>query len=281
MPSPLQDHVWHDGLDGMVMHYRVRPLREHHEHRHTELEFNLVVAGSGAYRCGDQRIDLGPGSAAWIFPGSDHRLVRTSPGFELWVVAFKASALRRHLGGVYRALSAKPAAQRWSRTLAAADTALLEGILRDLHRQDEPVRFNHGVRYLAALAWDAFQRAPDAPQGHPAVTAVAAALRARPGLDLDALARAAGVGRRRLAALVRADTGTGLAGLRNRCRVEQALSAARHGRDLTQAAKAAGFGSYRQFHRACRQVTGAAPGVARRRAPVAGRGRREQSGRPG
>ena len=265
MPSQVQDHVWHDGLDGLVMRYRVRPLREHHEHRHTELEFNLVLAGSGAYRCGDQRIDLGPGSAAWIFPGSDHRLVRTSPGFELWVVAFKANALRRHLGGVYRALSAKPTAQRWSRTLAAEDLTLLDAILRDLQRQDQAVRFNHGVRYLAALAWDAFQRAPDAPGRHPAVAAALSALRTKPGLDLASVARTAGLGRRRLATLVRADTGTGLAGLRNRCRVEQALSAARHGRDLARAAKAAGFGSYRQFHRVCRQVTGAAPGVAQRR----------------
>jgi AraC-like DNA-binding protein len=264
MPSPLQDHIWHDGLDGMVMHYRVRPLREHHEHRHTELEFNLVVAGHGAYRTPDRRYDLGPGTAAWIFPGTDHRMVRTSPGFEIWVVAIRAAALRRHLGGRFQALHGSAPPGRWHRTLAEADVRLLTSLLAELHAaHDDPLRFNHGLRFLVAQAWTAFTRAPEDPEMHPAVAAAQRALRATPGLATAALASAAGVSQRRLSALIRAETGAGLIALRNRVRVELALARARHARDLAAAARAVGFTSYRQFHRACRQVTGAAPREAR------------------
>jgi AraC-like DNA-binding protein len=267
MASPLQDHVWHDGLDGLVMHYRVRPLREHHEHRHTELEFNLIVAGHGAYRTPDRRYDLGPDTAAWIFPGTDHRMVRTSPGFAIWVVAIRAAALRRHLGGRFQSLDGTAPPGRWHRTLAPGDVHLLTALLHELHTaHDDPLRFNHGLRFFVAQAWTAFTRAPEDPAQHPAVAAVLRALRTAPDLPPSALVHAAGVGQRRLTALIRAETGAGLIALRNRVRVELALTRAHHDRDLGAAALAAGFTSYRQFHRACRQVTGTAPRVARREA---------------
>jgi AraC-like DNA-binding protein len=264
MASPLQDHVWHDGLDGLVMHYRVRPLREHHEHRHTELEFNLIVAGHGAYRTPDRRYDLGPGTAAWIFPGTDHRMVRTSPGFAIWVVAIRAAALRRHLGGRFQALHGGAPPGRWHRTLAEDDVRLLSSLLAELHgAHDDPLRFNHGLRFFIAQAWTAFERAAHTPARHPGVQAAVRALQETPDLAVEHLALRTGLGRRRLAAAIRAETGTGLVGLRNRIRVERALALARHGRDLAAAAAAAGFTSYRQFHRVCHQVTGAAPRVAR------------------
>ncbi len=266
MPSPVQDHVWNDGLDGMVMHYRVRPLREHHEHRHTELEFNLIVAGHGAYRTPDRRYDLGPGTAAWIFPGTDHRMVRTSPGFALWVVAIKAAALRRHLGGRFQALHGAAPPGRWCRTLADDDVRHFVALLGELHgAHEDPIRFNHGLRYLIAQAWTAFERAPATPAHHPAIAAADRALSADPGLALGELARHSGTSQRRLSALLRSATGAGLAALR-RHRVERALVLAQQGAALAAAASAAGFRSYRQFHRSCIQVTGASPREACRQA---------------
>ncbi|HAT10468.1 MAG TPA: hypothetical protein DCS97_07720 [Planctomycetes bacterium] len=153
---------------------------------------------------------------------------------------------------------------RWCRTLGDEDVRQLVALLGELHAaHDDPIRFNHGLRYLIAQAWTAFERAPATPTRHPAIAAADRALSADPGLALGELARLGGTSQRRLSALLRAATGSGLAALRNRHRVERALVLARQGMALADAARAAGFCSYRQFHRSCRQVTGVSPRAAR------------------
>ena len=55
------------------------------DHRHTELEFDLVVRGSGSFTLDEESYILKPGTLIWLVPGKRHRLVR-SPNLEMWVV---------------------------------------------------------------------------------------------------------------------------------------------------------------------------------------------------
>jgi transcriptional regulator GlxA family with amidase domain len=64
----------------------------------------------------------------------------------------------------------------------------------------------------------------------------------------------------RLARVFKVETGTSLVDYRNRLRLERFGALVDSGRDnLLEAALAAGFGSYAQFHRVFRAVRGASP----------------------
>jgi len=77
----------------------------------------------------------------------------------------------------------------------------------------------------------------------------------------DELAARVGLSRARLSRLFHRELGETLVGRRERLRVEAFLRRReeRPGADLLSDALAAGFGSYAQFHRSFRRITGVAP----------------------
>jgi AraC-like DNA-binding protein len=108
-----------------------------------------------------------------------------------------------------------------------------------------------------AAVWHALRGAA----GHsPVVQRVLDALGEQPKISAQRLARDLGISSGHLARLFRTEMGISLVEYRNRLRIERFLSLAdRSGVNLLDAALAAGFGSYAQFHRVFRKLVGTTP----------------------
>ena len=234
------------------------------DHHHDELEFNLVIKGSGTYRLGQDAHPLEPGTLIWLVPGQRHSLHR-SPFLEMWVV-------------VVRPELADPS---WLPELAARPSRLLPGEeLIDLDMllsqvaqdSDEPAVYNAGVAYALQRAWRISRdRVAQRQPMHAAVTRALLRLREQQGtLSLRELAAGAGVSAPYLSHLLVEHTGRGFVEWRNRIRLERFMEAWRPGANLLSAALEAGFGSYTQFHRIFGQLVGCSPGEWVRR-PGSGR----------
>ena len=133
----------------------------------------------------------------------------------------------------------------------------------------EAAHFHAGLGYLLLTAWSAYQAASAIPleDVHPAVQSVAQLIHhGNHTGDLSALAEDVGLNPFSLSRLFKSQTGVTLTTFRNRCRVERFLEVYGEGQATTMLAAAldAGFGSYAQFYRVFRQVTGVTPAVYRR-----------------
>lgn len=241
------------GLAGALRRV-VAGARHEVDHAHDELEFNLVVRGSGAYRIDRQVHALRPGTLIWIVPGQRHSLCR-SPFLEMWVIV-----VRPQLGEAawLPELAARPARLLPGEELIDLDT-LLSQVAQD---SDEPSVYNAGLAYALQRAWRASRdRAAQRPPMHPAVTRALLQLReSETTLSLDRLAAGAGVTAPYLSHLLNQHTGRGFVAWRNRIRLERFMAAWQPGANLLATALEAGFGSYAQFHRIFTQLVGCSPG---------------------
>ncbi len=234
------------------------------QHRHPELEFNLVVRGSMRYVVGGRRVDCGPGALLWLFPGQDHVMVHQSEDLQLWLAFFHRSALRplRLLGDERILLERDPPLQH-CRVLAVADRRALRALLEQVHASlaDEAL-LQAGLGHLAIMAWRAYARAPAevaAAEVHPAVSSAARALAGEADASLAEVAARAGMSASRLRHLFHEQTGSTLVAYRNRQRLQRFLERHRAGANLLASALAAGFGSYAQFHRIFSALMGRSP----------------------
>jgi AraC-like DNA-binding protein len=249
------------GVDGRVVRHHVGDVRPR-PHRHLELEVNLVVRGTASYLLGDRRYALTPGTLTWLFPGQEHVLVDESADHELWWAVFRPALVARV---ATPALLADDPIGRFSRRLDSARVARLATLFAELRDSDDDVLVNSGLAYLLSLAWRAFLDSDDVVEGidlHPAVETIARVLRADPEAgDLATLARTAGLSPSHLSRIFKAQTGVSINTFRNQQRVQRFLALYGAGRRTTALAAAleAGFGSYAQFHRVFRQLTGRRP----------------------
>ncbi|MBN2574983.1 MAG: helix-turn-helix transcriptional regulator [Deltaproteobacteria bacterium] len=95
---------------------------------------------------------------------------------------------------------------------------------------------------------------------HPAVTAAVRMLTEDPSLRGGDIAKKIGVSLSRFARVFKADMGLSLVDFRNQLRLDRFLSLVdTGGGNLLEAAYAAGFGSYSQFHRVFRALRGTSP----------------------
>lgn len=254
--------------DGSVFRVEVTHERPFLPHRHAELELNLILQGHGAYWLDNTRVDLERHSLVWLFPRQNHGLVDCSPDFAMWVVLFRRRLLTAHC----RKPETAPLLKRHPRStlcrrLQSLPARELHSLFLQLSRQneDETDRFNAGLAYGLLSAWNAYQEA-EAIVGeplHPAVEKAAALLQIdQDAADLTGLARQVGLSPARLSRLFKAQMGQPLSRFRNRQRLDRffALRAATgRQQNLLALALAAGFGSYAQFHRVCRQELGVGP----------------------
>jgi AraC-like DNA-binding protein len=259
-------------LEGRVVRHVAGHVRPR-EHRHVELEVNLVVRGRASYLLGERRYELTPGTLTWLFPGQDHVLVDESSDHELWWAVFRpALVARTATTRQMQALLDESPAGRFSKHLAATSARRLDGLFTELHGAggQDAVLLNAGLPYLLVLAWRAFVDSDDIVAGtdvHPAVEAVARLLRNNPGAgDLGTLADAVGLSAAHLSRLFRAQTGRSISRFRNQQRLQRFMLLYDGGRHTTALAAAleAGFGSYTQFHRVFRTETGQSPSTLTR-----------------
>ncbi len=220
-------------------------------HEHVGTEVNLLMAGTVRYRTAGRDLAARAGDLL-ILPAFDtHELLEVSDDAALWVVEATRplSALEsngaRVLRPEYRGRGElhRLARQLWLRppgSRAARATDALIARLLDLEHTDEPP--------LAPL--------------HPAVVRARRLCECEQGgpSDMRQLARQAGISESRLAHLFADQVGLTPLQYRNYARVQTFIrSFERGGSNLLEAALAAGFGSYAQFHRVFRQVCGVSP----------------------
>jgi len=257
-------------LDGQLWFHRgagqVRSM-----HRHLEPEFNLVTRGRATYLLGQGRYDLAPHSLIWLFPAQEHVLVRESPDFEMWIGVFKPALVRRLATGPGdKTLLEESPPGRYSRLLAAEESRRLQKLFSRIEAvRNESNHFNAGIAHVLLDTWKAFLEAKDIPTGdvHPAVEKTAQIIRAETeALSMEALAEGAGLSAAHLSRLFKEQTGISLMDFRSRSRIDRFFSIYGNGREkkILQAALEAGFGSYAQFHRIFKKVTGRGPQAYRR-----------------
>lgn len=234
------------------------------DHAHHQLEFNLVVAGKGAYFVEDGHYDLVPGTLVWLLPQQQHRLMR-SPDFDMWVVicdcdAFGEDFLADIAGSPCTVLSTED---------AVALDRLLAHVSQDI---DDPELYRVGLEYAVRSARHAgvTTAGPSRKRPHPAVVQAIAILRGRTDApSAGALAEMCGLSKHYLGQLLTEQTGRGYVEWRNRTRLERFHQLYPESGDLLTAAFAAGFGSYTQFHRVFAEMIGSTPGEwARSRDPA-------------
>ena len=262
LPADLDGHLWHYRHQG-----RANAL-----HHHAELEFNLVTQGRGLYLLANRKYQIRRGDLLWLFPAQEHVLIEQSPDFEMWIGVAKPKTVRRIAtdGDTKTLRQANPAGE-YCRRLSQPALARLETLLAEIAAAHErPGLFNAGLHYALLAAWQQFEHAADVPvhDVHPAVEKAARHIRDQNNtLGLNELARHAGLSAARLSRLFKQQTGIALVDFRNRQRVEKFLQLYGTGQRVTMLAAAldAGFGSYPQFHRVFKRVTGSSPGSHRRK----------------
>ena len=267
---------------GAVVSYiaaQATPMPYHH--RHAEWEFNLITRGRAAYLVDGQRVPIGVDSLLLLLPSQGHILLDRSEDFEMWIWVIRPHLIRTltqdaafapwrdWLGGApstaQHRLIGEEATQRLSNLCARLATPANR---IDAQSHMSPTHESAGLTFLTAEAWSAFLAAPDRPSGshlHPAVQHavnwLAAYAHTPQADDLDALAAHCHVSRPHLSRLFKDQTGQTMTDFRNRQRVDRFVARVGRGRriNLTQAAYAAGFGSYAQAYRVVKSLTGLNP----------------------
>src|SRR6266699_263172 len=203
-----------------------------------------------------------------LLPAQEHLLVNESADHALWWAVFTPALVSRtsHDPAARPLLEADPGGE-FSRRLPALAASRLAALFAEVRAAEthDLALANAGLAYLLLRAWQAFRDEGTALDGtgvHPAVAAAARLISADPRAgSLTQLARAAGLSPGHLSRLFKAQTGIPLSRYRNQQRLHRFLDTAGTGQHPTalNAALAAGFGSYAQFYRVCRQETGRTP----------------------
>jgi AraC-like DNA-binding protein len=241
------------GLDGQVRR-TVAGARLEIDHRHEEVEFDLVIRGAGSYVIDGRTYVLKPGMLFWVAPGHQHRLAR-SPALEMWVVSVRPDLV--HPDWIAD-MAARP-----SRLLPGEELIDLDWLLSQIAQDsDDAETYNAGIGYALARARRASHDSPPAhvrPM-HPAVMRALLLLREE-GADfsLSELAAEAGVTAPYLSRLLVEQTGRSFVEWRNRVRLERFLEAYRPGANLLRTALEAGFGSYTRFNQVFNDMVGCSP----------------------
>ena len=257
-------------LDGHLWHYRnLGPANS--MHHHAELEFNLVTSGRGLYLLENRKYEIRRGDLLWLFPVQEHVLVEQSADFEMWIGVMRPKALRRIATDPgARVLRRKNPPGQFCRRLSEPALGRFERMFADIvAAADQPGLFNTGLAFAFLGTWQRFLQSEDVPvrDVHPAVEKAARLIRDESNrLKLDELAARAGLSPHRLSRLFKQQTGIALTDFRNRQRVERFLAIYGTGqrRTMLDAALEAGFGSYPQFYRVLKRMTGRSPWGRRR-----------------
>jgi AraC-like DNA-binding protein len=247
--------------------YRGRMGLEH-RHHHDELECHLVARGRGAFLVGEQRIDAEVGTLLFIAPRNDHTLLEASRDFCRWMALFRKRLVRRVLPAseTRKFFSADAPSSLERKVPRHAARTLAHGFAETRAQYGEAAPlYNAAVAYLLARAWKALQAAETKPVSstlHPAVAEAVRRLQsAGPELSRAELARRCAISEWHLSKLFSLQVGMTLLQFRNRSRLDRFFELYGDGSrtKMAHAALDAGFGSYPQFHRVFRALTGYAP----------------------
>jgi AraC-like DNA-binding protein len=257
-PDDLPGRVW------QTLNPRVMPM----PHCHEELELNLVMNGRGRYLVGNRQYELGPRSLLFLFPDQPHILLRSSSNFRMWIAVFRRSLLDTTvLNPANRVLLEDNPQGHFCRVISPEDQSFLGHLASRLSARHEEDAHRAGLSFLLLESLHAFANSAvehDYTDIHPAVEN-AIRIMNEGGIEEDAatLGQEAGLSRSHLSRLFHKQTGMKLVEYRNHLRLEKFFKLySEQGADRTNmlsAAMLAGFGSYGQFFRVFREITGRAP----------------------
>ena len=279
----------YDGFLYLMESIRNPPTLE--SHHHVELELNLVIKGHISYVMGGRRFAFGPQTLLWLFPSQEHQLVDRSPDAQNYVAVFKPALIARSCrgtlyaglkgedppdDGIQHTILAPAAFELIRKTMdglmaGALDSSVLNreagfGVTSAFqYDHSDPDGLNAGLHHLLLLCWRSRQSGV---AGQTAVVLhpiVHKALQLLSGggeeLTLGQLARRCGASQPHLSRLFAKQLGTPITDYRNSVRLGRfidQISQPPH-KTITEAAFAAGFGSYAQFHRVFTRTYGRAP----------------------
>jgi AraC-like DNA-binding protein len=294
----LSFHVMFEDLkirqryDGFVFLADARTLQRIRPHRHRELELNLVERGTITYVVDGRRLRFGPRSLLWLYPDQEHQLVDLTGEARYYVAVFKPSLIRQISGrsafdGLARfaapvadsVLHYELAAERFDLLRRMIDAVLEEGldadtlsreagfgVTPDFHYEHaEPELLNAGLRLLLIQGWRLQRESLGGSKAVHLHRAVRHALDllsdSSDSFDLRQIARRCGVSTAYLSRTFARQVGVPVSRYRNAVRLRRFWDCLHdgRGRSLTDAAYAAGFGSYAQFYRVFASAYGSGP----------------------
>ena len=271
MHAILQELVYDTPVGGAVWPFARAYIRP--PHFHGQVELLLVRRGAATVHVGARVERLRAGQVCWILPCLPHVMSDFSPDFDMWVIELEAPLV----GACWRALTggaSAPAAAAFD-GVASLGERLAGRLVADVP-PDEAQQMSElarrvwgapsvaGVRgTLRALCELALRvtLADVSPGGKSSLTELASCLLlASPRLDRRALAADLGISEGFLSHSFGRDLGVSFVEHRARARLGHFLALLQAGNPtLLDAALAAGFGSYSQFHRVFTRVSGMRP----------------------
>jgi AraC-like DNA-binding protein len=262
-------------------------LRPHH---HAELELNLVADGTISYVAHGQRYTFKKGTLLWLFPSQEHQLVDRTADAAYYVAVFKPDFIKRACRGQrYAELKRKKPSQKgvlhtalsprdFDRLRREMEAIIADGLDPDLlnreagfglsadfsFQHNDPDWLNAGLRYLLLLCWRLQQNCggySGQANLHPVVRRALDCINEDNTLDLHGLSRLCGASEAHLSRTFHQQIGVTLSRYRNSLRLSQFWENYRdpNRQNMTDAALAAGFGSYAQFYRVFCEAYGKSP----------------------
>lgn len=278
----LVDLKLRDKYDGLLYFAETaRHLHMLHSHRHDGLEANLIVSGTHSYVVDGERFTFLPGTLLWFFPEQEHLHMAQSPDAQVWVAHFKHSLIEKSFltafydglkrksyeGGGILHTNLKPEnadfLKKTMRTVmeGSLDPDLLNreagyGQASDfIFEHNDPDALNAGLHFLLPLCWRFQAAGGGSPKPVPLSPVVIRALNflndGGREWSLGELAKASGASKSTLSRLFHRQIGIPVSRYRNSLRLSHFLEEYRGAeqKSITEAAYAAGFGSYAQFYK--------------------------------
>jgi len=253
--------------DGDIWEHKFRGQPFTTIHRHTELEVNLVVSGTASYLLEGTRYELRANSLVWLFPEQNHILVDQSADYLMWIGVFKPELVNRLCVNPANAVLAElNPLGNFCKQLDTTRSYRLGALFKELQEgRADTSRYNVGLGYLMLLAWDAFQASNQFVSStviHPAVKqAIQVIQHVDASIGVQDLANRVGLSVSRLSHLFKEQTGLSLIEFQNNHCLKRFLELHDDEPSITMldAALQAGFGSYPQFYRVFKRLTGQNP----------------------
>jgi AraC-like DNA-binding protein len=281
----LQELIYDSLREGAVWPFDRCYLRP--PHFHGQLECLLIRRGSATLYLATHAEVVRYGQLCWILPGVPHVMGNFSPDFDMWVVELD-SALVDECWAMIEAVGSPghyAPFESWSLPLGeqlagrpvvdvpAGVAELLDGLAAGVWAARLPTQARSGLAGFGLLALRTTLGNIDTRRPNSVGQLASCLLLASPTMSRAAVAAELGVSEGFLSRAVHKDLGVTFVEHRARTRVAHFLALVQaNGTKFLDAALAAGFGSYSQFHRTFSRVSGSRPrdyfGRGRRRSQL-------------
>ena len=285
MQVVLQELIYDSLREGAVWPFDRRYIRP--PHFHGQLECLLIRRGSATLQIAAQPQVVRSGQLCWILPGVPHVMGDFSSDFDMWVVELDSALVDdcwARMNAVGPARDTAPF-ESWSLPLGeqlagrpavevSAEVAeLLDQLAAGVWAARGPQEARSGLARFGLLALRTTVGNVDARRPSSVGELASCLLLASPTMSRAAVAAEMGVSEGFLSRAVHKDLGVTFVEHRARTRVAHFLALVQaKGINFLDAALAAGFGSYSQFHRTFSRVSGSRPrdylGRGRRRSQL-------------